>query len=110
MDSNGASEGELIPFHTLVLDADGGTLVPRPRPTSERARQFRAQADAPATLRAYAADWRHFAARACLKPALHHHRQDHTVMRDARILMRASQAVDQDASCPLYQGRPRSRM
>ena len=60
MDSNGASDGGLIPFRTLVLDHDSAALVLRPRPTSERARQFRAQADAPATVRAYAADWLHF--------------------------------------------------
>ncbi len=60
MDGSGDPDGDLIPFRTLVLDEDGATLVPRPRPASERAQQFRAQADAPATVRAYAADWRHF--------------------------------------------------
>lgn len=60
MNNNGAPGGGLIPFRTLVLDEDGATLVPRSQPTSERARQFRAQADAPATVRAYAADWRQF--------------------------------------------------
>ncbi len=54
------SSGDLIPFQPLVLDEDGTALVPRPRGPSEEARKLRALADAPATLRAYAADWRHF--------------------------------------------------
>ncbi len=60
MHGSDGPDGDLVPFRTLVLDEDSATLVPRPRPASERARQFRAQADAPATVRAYAADWRHF--------------------------------------------------
>lgn len=60
MDGNGG--GDLIPFRPLVLDQDGVTLVPRPAGQSEEAKKLRALADAPATLRAYAADWRHFGA------------------------------------------------
>jgi hypothetical protein len=61
MDHTGSS-GDLIPFRPVVLDGDTCTLVRLPAGTSERARGFRAQADAPATVRAYAADWRHFLA------------------------------------------------
>ncbi|MGI4939571.1 MAG: hypothetical protein ACRYHQ_03200 [Janthinobacterium lividum] len=57
MDDTGSS-GDLVPFRAVVLDGDTCTLVRLPADTSERARGFRAQADAPATLRAYAADWR----------------------------------------------------
>ena len=52
------SSGDLMPFRPVVLDGDTCTLVRLPAGTSERARGFRAQADAPATFRAYAADWR----------------------------------------------------
>ena len=61
MDHTGSS-GDLIPFRPVVLDGDTCTLVRLPAGTSERARGFRAQADAPATVRAYAVDWRHFLA------------------------------------------------
>jgi len=62
MDGSGGLDGELIPFRRVVLDSDTSTLVKLPAGASERARGFRAQADAPATVRAYAADWRHFLA------------------------------------------------
>ncbi len=61
MDGIGDS-GELLPFRPKVFDRDDGTLVVRTPATSEKARQFRSEADAPATVKAYAADWRHFEA------------------------------------------------
>lgn len=60
MDGSNGHDGSLLPFRPLVLDADGGSIVPRPTGQSEGTRKLRALADAPATLRAYAADWRHF--------------------------------------------------
>lgn len=50
----------LIPFQGITLDADGNHLVPRTTGPSEQTKKLRALAVAPATLRAYAADWRHF--------------------------------------------------
>lgn len=66
MDCSRGYNGSLIPFRPLVLDADGATPIPPPAGPSEGTRKLRALADAPATLRAYAAYWRHFG-RWCLE-------------------------------------------
>jgi len=60
VDGSSGHDGSLISFRPLVLDADGTTLVPRPAGPSVSTRRLHAFVAASATLRAYAADWRHF--------------------------------------------------